>query len=115
MKGGFTIKDQNDNSIRTHDKLLLVLSEKSMDSNWVETEIIRVMKKEKQEGRRALFPISIVDDFQKIIDWELFDPDTGKDIAREVRAYFTPDFSNWKDHDSFQGEFKRLMESLKAD
>ncbi|NKB60973.1 MAG: hypothetical protein GKR95_02125 [Gammaproteobacteria bacterium] len=73
------------------------------------------MKKGRQENRQVLFPISICDDFQKIVDWELFDGDTGKDIAREVREYFIPDFSNWKDHDSFQAEFQRLMESLRSE
>jgi len=27
-----------------------------------------------------------------------FDADTGKDSAREIREYFIPDFSNWKNH-----------------
>ena len=35
-----------------------------------------------------------------------FDADTGKDSAREIREYFIPDFSNWKDHDSYQRAFR---------
>ena len=45
-------------------------------------------------------PIRLVD-FEKLRDWENFDADTGKDSAREIREYFIPDFSNWKNHDSY--------------
>jgi len=36
-----------------------------------------------------------------------------KDLAIEVREYFIPDFSNWKDHDSFEAGFKRLLKDLR--
>ena len=47
-------------------------------------------------------------------DWECFDGDTGKDSAREIREYFIPDFSNWKDHDSYQAAFQKLVKDLKS-
>ena len=47
-------------------------------------------------------------------DWECFDGDTGKDCAREIREYFTPDFSNWKNNDSYQEAFNRLIADLKS-
>ena len=40
--------------------------------------------------------------------------DRGKDSAREIREYFIPDFSNWKDHDSYQKAFTKLVADLKA-
>lgn len=43
------------------------------------------------------------------------DADHGKDLAMEVREYYIPDFSNWKNHDDFEREFNRLYESLKAE
>ncbi len=39
---------------------------------------------------------------------------TGIDLAEEIRQYFIPDFSNWKDHDSYQAAFQRLVGDLKA-
>src|SRR5271166_1055037 len=45
---------------------------------------------------------------------ECFNGDTKKDSAREVREYFIPDFSNWKDHDSYQAGLVRLISDLKA-
>lgn len=61
-----------------------------------------------------LFPISLVP-FSSIRDWKCFDADTGKDTAREVREYFIPDFSHWKDHGSYQKAFTRLLRDLKAE
>lgn len=114
IKGGRKIDDQIDEAIRIYDRLLLILSEHSMNSEWVKTEIAHARQKELNEGRQVLFPISLVP-FEKIRDWKCFDADTGEDSAREIREYFIPDFSNWKDHDSYQEAFQRLVRDLKAD
>jgi hypothetical protein len=79
-----------------------------MGSEWVKTEIAKARKREVRDGARVLFPISLVP-FKVIRDWECFDADTGKDSAREIRAYFIPDFSNWKDHDAYATAFDRLL------
>jgi hypothetical protein len=60
-------------------------------------------------GSRDSFPC-----LAHLRDWRLFDADTGKDSAREIREYFIPDFSNWKNHDSYQEAFQRLLSDLKA-
>lgn len=86
-----------------------------MHSEWVETEIYHARQNEIKENRRKLFPISLVP-FDEIRAWQAFDADTGKDLAREIRAYYIPDFSHWKDdHDSYQHEFDRLITSLNLD
>ena len=51
--------------------------------------------------------------FERLRDWECFDADSGKDSVREIWEYFIPDFSNWKDHDSYQTAFGRLVSDLK--
>ena len=40
--------------------------------------------------------------------------DRGIDSAREIREYFIPDFSNWKDHDAFEAAFARMIGDPKA-
>jgi hypothetical protein len=112
MKGGKKLHHQIDEAIRLYDRLLLVLSEASMDSEWVKTEIYKARQREIREKRQVLFPIRLVD-FERIRDWECFDADTGKDLAREVREYFIPDFSDWKNHDKFEAGFARLLADLK--
>ena len=118
IHGGRKLHEQIDEAIRLHDKLLLILSPHSMESEWVKTEIAKARKREVRdpEGilkRRVLFPIRLAP-FATLRDWECFDADTGKDSAREIREYFIPDFSNWKDHDSYQEAFQRLIGDLKA-
>jgi len=114
LQGGKKIHEQIDAAIRVYDKLLLILSEHSMNSEWVKTEIANARRREVTQNRRMLFPIRLVD-YETIRNWTCFDADTGKDSAREIREYFIPDFSNWKDHDSFEHAFTRLLRDLKAD
>lgn len=114
LKGGRKLHEEIFRAIQVHDKLLLVLSEHSMKSEWVMTEIRRARKVEREENRRKLFPIRLVN-FETIKNWECFDADSGKDLAVEVREYYIPDFSNWKHHDSFELEFAKLLSALKAE
>jgi hypothetical protein len=98
-----------------HDKLLLILSEASIASTWVEHELRRALRMEVRESRRVLFPIRLID-YEALRDWECFDADTGKDLATEIREYFIPDFSTWKqDHDAYQRAFDRLLRDLRAE
>jgi hypothetical protein len=113
VQGGRKLHEQIDEAIRLHDKLLLILSPASMDSEWVKTEISKARKREVRDGARVLFPISLAP-FEAIRDWECFDADAGKDSAREIREYYIPDFSSWKDHDSYQKAFQRLVKDLQA-
>jgi hypothetical protein len=132
IQAGRKIHEQLDDAIRLHDKLLLILSEHSMNSEWVKNEILRARKREVDETKRAaaeaeaqvlgssamlkpkriLFPITLVP-FEALENWT-YPISTGMDLAEEIRQYFIPDFSNWKDHDSYQKAFERLVKNLKA-
>src|SRR5438445_4892322 len=62
IQGGRKLHEQIDEAIRLHDKLLLILSPHSMESEWVETEIAKARKREVRDPEgvrtiRALFPI----------------------------------------------------------
>src|SRR5271156_1948156 len=98
-----------------------------MKSEWVKTEIAKARKQESgarktaqpglsvplEKKRQVLFPVRLVS-FEAIRDWECFDADAGKDSAREIREYFVPDFSEWKEHDKYKKAFERLLGDLKA-
>jgi hypothetical protein len=92
---------------------VLVLSAESIASEWVMTEIRKARKAELRDKRRKLFPIRLVE-WDIIREWECFDADSGKDLAVEVREYFVPDFTHWKDHDAFEQGFAKLLRDLKA-
>jgi len=131
IRGGRKIHEQIDEAIRVHDKLLLILSADSMASDWVQTEIAKARKREAQEKRQMLFPVALVPyappphEAQQrrsaappekpitIKEWELINS-AGEDVAEKIREYFIPDFSNWKDHDSYQKAFAKLVADLKA-
>ena len=114
IKGGRKIHEQIDEAIRTYDKLLLILSEHSMSSNWVKTEIANAREREEREAKQLLFPITLVA-VEEVKQWKLFDADRGVDSAREVREYFIPDFRNWdKDNRGYQAALERLIRDLKA-
>jgi hypothetical protein len=113
IKGGEKLHEQLERAIQLHDRLLIILSENSTQSEWVVTELRKARKQEIQQGRRKLFPIRLVS-INAIREWECFDADSGKDLAVEIREYFIPDFSNWKVHDSFEASFDRLLKDLRA-
>jgi hypothetical protein len=113
IQGGRKVHEQIDEAIRLYDKLLLILSDASMNSPWVKTEIANARAREQQEKRQMLFPVTLVP-FDRIRPWKLFDADTGIDSAREIREYFIPDFSNWKDHGLYTAASERLVLDLKA-
>lgn len=73
-----------------------MLSEASLQSEWVMTEIRKARKHERQSGKRKLFPVRLVD-------------------FATLREYFIPDFSRWKEHDQFEDAFTRLFTDLRSD
>jgi uncharacterized protein YjbI with pentapeptide repeats len=113
MHGGRTVDEQIDRAIRLHDRVLLIVSPASMESTWVNREIMKACKRGEKEKRRVLFPIGLVE-FRRIQAWESLDADTGIDYARKVREYYIPDFSRWKQHDDYQRAFQRLLRDLRA-
>jgi hypothetical protein len=114
IQAGKKIHQQIDEAIRIYERLLLIMSDHSMSSEWVKTEIANARQREVREKRQMLFPISLVL-FERINAWQAFDADTGKDSAREIREYFIPDFSNWQNADSYQQAFHRLLRDLRAE
>ena len=56
IRGGRKIHEQLDEAIRLHDKLLLILSDNSMNSTWVKTEIANAREREEREKKQMLFP-----------------------------------------------------------
>ncbi|MFM2294394.1 MAG: hypothetical protein RLZZ350_807 [Verrucomicrobiota bacterium] len=106
LKTGDKFRVKIDEVIRIYDKLLLVLSKNSVGSDWVEKEVESAMEKERQQKRPMLFPIRLDDAVMKV--------ETGWP-ADVRRTRHIGDFQNWKDHDSYQKAFNRLMRDLKAD
>jgi len=106
LKIGAEIRTGIDESIRLHDKLLLVLSETSVKSRWVEQEVETALAKEREQGRTVLFPIRLDDAVLRVsTGWPAYLKNT-RNIG---------DFTRWKDHDAFSRAFERLLRGLKSD
>lgn len=106
LKTGDRLRDTIDNSIRIHDKLLLVLSESSIGSQWVEHEVEAALEREREEQRTLLFPVRIDD--------SIFETHEGwAGLIRRTRHI--GDFRMWKNHDQFQNAFERLVRDLRKD
>jgi uncharacterized protein YjbI with pentapeptide repeats len=112
MEGGEHVDIQIDRAIKMHEKLLLVLSQSSINSNWVKREITKAFKREEAEGKRVLFPISLVD-FSTIEKWEFVDS-KGCDLSEEIRKFYIPSFKGWENDNSlYTTEFEKLLKAFK--
>lgn len=106
LKIGERIRIRIDESIRLHDKLLLVLSKNSVASDWVEQEVETALARERRERRTVLFPIRLDDVVMKV--------DTGwPALIKNTRNI--GDFRRWKNPDDYKKSFNRLLRDLKAD
>jgi hypothetical protein len=114
LKPGDKIFDQLFEAINRFDRLLIVLSASSIVSSWVETEIRTAHRRERIEGRRILFPISLLP-FDSLLKWSLPDPDSGRDLAMDLRQYFIPDFRAWQTAATLRREVDRLVSALQTD
>jgi uncharacterized protein YjbI with pentapeptide repeats len=105
LKIGDPFRQRIDESIRLHDKLLLILSQGSVNSQWVQDEVEAALERERRENRLVVFPIRIDNAIT----------DTDKAWAASIRrTRHIGDFSSPKDHDDYQHAFQRLLRDLKA-
>ncbi len=100
------IRTRVDESIRLYDKLLLVLSQHSVASQWVEQEVETALAKERKEQRTVLFPIRL--------DGAVMEMEGGwPALVRNTRNI--GDFTRWKRRDTYQKALDRLLRDLKAE
>jgi uncharacterized protein YjbI with pentapeptide repeats len=106
MKIGDRIRDRIDQSIRTHDKLLLILSRYSIKSEWVEDEVEAAYEQEQTRGKTVLFPISLDNAVMGTKEaW----------AAKLRRSRNVGDFTKWANLTSFKKAFDQLLRDLKAE
>lgn len=99
---GAKIWDAIDRAIQMRDKLLLILSKDSIESNWVEEEVVKAFAEERRRGVVVLFPIRIDPAVTR----------TEMPWAAKLRDRHIGDFTGWKEHDDYQAAFDRLLRDL---
>lgn len=106
MKIGDRIRQRIDDSILLHDKLLLILSETSISSPWIEQEVETALEKEQEEGRTVLFPIRLDDTIMSMRrGWPA--------LIKKTRHI--GDFRLWENPIEYQKVFKRLLDDLRVE
>jgi hypothetical protein len=93
-------------AVDLHDKLVMILSESSIEGNWAENEYNHSIDKEMRSGKTVLVPISL-DDAVKYTEepWAI----------KMRRSRYADDFSMWQDNDFYQEAFSYLLEELSAE
>lgn len=103
LKIGTKIRIGLDESIRKHEKLLLVLSQASIKSQWVEQEVETALKREREQDRPVLFPVRLDNSVMEINSgWPAF--------IRHTRHI--GDFTLWNDRDAYRKALARLLRDL---
>ncbi len=105
LKIGDKFQERIEESIRWHDKLLLVLSENSIRSPWVEREVQAAFEREYKSNKLVLFPIRLDETVMA----------TTKAWAADIRrTRHIGEFGHWREHNSYKKALERLLRDLKA-
>jgi TIR domain len=95
-----------DEAIRTHDKLVLILSQHSIKSKWVEEEVELALKREESMdiAQQVLFPIRLDDTAMT----------TNRRWISSLRYHrHIGDFTGWQDDAAYNQAFTTLLQHLK--
>jgi hypothetical protein len=104
LKIGTRFRQRIDEAIQLQDKLLLLLSEHSISSTWVENEVEAALQKEDQRQREVLFPVRLDDTVMQTSQaW----------AATLRRTRHIGDFTSWTEPQAYQSAFARLLRDLK--
>jgi hypothetical protein len=104
MPIGGKILDTIDEAIRLRDKVLLILSEHSIKSGWVEDEVSKAFAEERKRSQTVLFPVRL--------DEAVMDTNEAWTVKLRDQRHIG-DFCRWKDHDSYRKSFDRVLRDLK--
>jgi hypothetical protein len=97
--------DAIDEAIRLRDKLLVILSKASIESDWVEDEVNKAYAEERERKQTVLFPI-------RIDDAVMTTPEPWGRKLRDQRNI--GDFRLWEKLAEYQNNLERLLRDLTA-
>lgn len=106
LKTGDKLRTQIYDAVQKQDRLLLILSEHAVKSDWVEREVELAFERERQPPETlVLFPIRLDDAVMH----------TNTAWAGDIRRIrFIGDFRQWQDQMAYQRALQRLLRDLEA-
>jgi uncharacterized protein YjbI with pentapeptide repeats len=106
LRIGDKLRTRIDEVIRIYDRLLLILSQDSVASDWVEKEVETAFEKESERKASVLFPVRIDDAVMNSqVGW-------AADIRRSRHI---GDFTDWQNHGSYRQGLARLLGNLRVE
>lgn len=104
IKIGDKIRYSIDKAINSFDRLLVILSKNSINSEWVENEVCAAFEKEARQKKTILFPIRLDNAvLETNMSW----------AAQIHRDRHIGNFENWKDKELYKKSFERLLRDLR--
>jgi uncharacterized protein YjbI with pentapeptide repeats len=102
---GNPIRPSLDRQKRLKDKLIVILSEESIQNEWIGEEVEAALEEEGLRNRLVVLPIRLDDAVMNASDdW----------AAHLKRIRRIGDFRQWKNHDQYQKAFEHLLRELRA-
>jgi uncharacterized protein YjbI with pentapeptide repeats len=101
---GTQIRPTLDETVRVHDKLLLILSEYSVGNSWVEQEVESALAQENRHNQIILFPMRLDNAITKV--------KRGWLTLMEDQQHRIRDFSRWQDEKIYREKLQRLLQDL---
>ena len=98
------LETQIDRAMRQNPSVLLVLSENSTTSDWVEHEARLARQLEKEIGKDVLCPIAL-DDSWESAKWPAR-------LMEQIKEYNILDYSKWNDDNAFEKVFNKMLSGL---
>lgn len=98
------LETQIDRAITQNQTVLLILSENSIKSDWVQHEVRKARELEKEIKQDVLCPVAL-DDSWRTSPWP------GR-VMEQVKEYNILDFSNWHDDNKYKKTLDRLIDGL---
>ncbi|UCD58170.1 MAG: toll/interleukin-1 receptor domain-containing protein [Candidatus Hydrogenedentota bacterium] len=105
LKAGTRFPEEIAQAIRSKDRLLVVLSDASLESDWVEQEVSIALSEERAGKVGMLLPIRVDDTVMRL------ERGWARDLGKERHIV---DFSKWKNSNSYLASLKRLLRDLEA-
>jgi uncharacterized protein YjbI with pentapeptide repeats len=105
LRIGDKIQHNLEQSIRIHDKVVLVLSQHSVSRPWVEKEVENAFEEEIKKKKTLLIPIRI--------DTEVMESDQTWAVDLRKSRHIA-DFTDWPDPESYHKAFERLLHLIKT-
>lgn len=118
VQGGRSLSEQFSDAIRSSDRLVLVVSEHSLTSEWVAYEVKEAMRREneisdREDLRRSLlFPIRLmsIEQLHSILKRESNDSE-----LQVLASYHLLDFTGWREPECFDRACERIIHDLRKD